>query len=303
MGITGQSEGDAKRGYNIRGTFFPARPLAPGLYVVATPIGNLTDVTLRALDTLAAADLIACEDTRVTRRLLDRYGISTKVTAYHEHSDAGAHRRLLDALAEGRSVALVSDAGTPLLSDPGAALVADAAAQGHGVVPIPGPSAIVATLSAAGLPTDQFLFVGFLPTKSGARRKRLAALASVPATLVFFESPNRVGAFLAEAVVELGGERRGALCREVTKIHETFDRGTLSELAARYESAPVKGEVVVLIAPPGAPAQLDDADIDEALRDALRKSGVREAAQSVADMTGISRRDLYARALKLKGEG
>ncbi len=177
METNGNDESDAKRGYLIRGVFFAASPLPPALYVVATPIGNLSDVTLRALDTLAAADLVACEDTRVTRRLLDRYGIAARVTAYHEHSGASAHRRLLHALAEGKSVALVSDAGTPLLSDPGAALVADAVAAGHRVVPIPGASSIVATLSAAGLPTDAFLFVGFLPTKSarggsGLRRSR-----------------------------------------------------------------------------------------------------------------------------------
>ncbi len=303
MGTTGPEGGDAKRGYHIRGVFFAAPSLPAGLYVVATPIGNLTDVTLRALDTLAAADLVACEDTRVTRRLLDRYGISAKVTAYHEHSGPAAHRRLLETLAEGRSVALVSDAGTPLLSDPGAALVKDAAAAGHRVIPIPGSSAIVATLSAAGLPTDQFLFVGFLPTKSAARRKALRSIAAVPATLVFFESPNRVGALLTDALAELGGERMAALCREVTKIHETFDRGTLAELAARYEGASVKGEVVVLVAPPAEAPPPDAVDVDAALRDALRRMGVKEAAQDVADATGISRRALYQRALALKSQG
>jgi len=293
---------EAKRGYLIRGAFFPASALPPGLYVVATPIGNLSDVTLRALDTLAGADLVACEDTRVTRRLLDRYGISAKVTSYHEHSGEGAHRRLLDALAEGKTVALVSDAGTPLLSDPGAALVADGAAAGHRVVPIPGASAIAATLSAAGLSTDAFLFVGFPPTKSSARRKRFETFTSVPATLVFFESPNRVAAFLADACAIFGGERRVTLCREVTKIHETFDRGTLAELAARYADASVKGEVVIIIAPP-EPRDAVEIDVDAALRDALQTMGVKEAAQSVAGLTGLSRRDLYARALTLKGGG
>jgi 16S rRNA (cytidine1402-2'-O)-methyltransferase len=303
MGTNGKTESDAKRGYLIRGAFFAASPLPPALYVVATPIGNLSDVTLRALDTLAAADLVACEDTRVTRRLLDRYGIAARVTAYHEHSGASAHRRLLDALAEGKSVALVCDAGTPLLSDPGAALVADAVAAGHRVVPIPGASAIVATLSAAGLPTDAFLFVGFLPTKSAARRKRLAALVAIPATLVFFESPNRVAAFLADAAEALGGEREATLCREVTKIHETFDRGTLLELAERYKDASVKGEVVVLLAPPAEPAGPDDAAIENALREALLTMSVKEAAQTVAEATGLSRRDLYARALSIKSDG
>jgi 16S rRNA (cytidine1402-2'-O)-methyltransferase len=299
MGTTGSDAGETKRGYLVRGAFFPASPIPPGLYVVATPIGNLSDVTLRALDTLAGADLVACEDTRVTRRLLDRYGISAKVTSYHEHSGAAAHRRLLDALDEGRSVALVSDAGTPLLSDPGAALVKDAIAAGHRVVPIPGPSSIVATLSAAGLPTEEFLFAGFLPTKSAARRKRLAALAPAPATLIFFESPNRLGALLIDAAHVLGDARDATLCREVTKIHETFDRGTLLELAQRHGDASVKGEVVLLVAP-GAHAMPSETDIDAALRDALATMGVKEAAQSVAEATGVSRRALYQRALALK---
>jgi 16S rRNA (cytidine1402-2'-O)-methyltransferase len=300
MGTTGKNADGAKRGYLIRGAFFAAPALAPGLYVVATPIGNLSDVTLRALDTLAAADLIACEDTRVTRRLLDRYGISAKVTAYHEHSGKAAHSKLLDALGEGRSVALVSDAGTPLLSDPGAALVMDAIASGHRVIPIPGASSIVATLSAAGLSTDAFLFVGFLPTKSAARKKRLASLSAIPATLALFESPKRVAALLTDAAETLGAERDAVLCREVTKIHETFDRGTLSELATRYDGASVKGEVVVLVAPPDAAEAPAEADIEAALREALATMGVKEAAQSVAAATGVSRRDLYQRALALK---
>jgi 16S rRNA (cytidine1402-2'-O)-methyltransferase len=289
------------RGYQIRGQAFRAATLEPALYVVATPIGNLGDVTLRALDTLAGADLIACEDTRVTRRLLDRYGIDAKVTSYHEHSNRLAHRRLLDTLTEGRSIALVSDAGTPLLSDPGAALVADAIAEGHRVIPIPGASSITSALSAAGLPTDTFLFVGFLPTKPGARRKRLGALKAIPATLVIFESPNRVAALLADATAELGGERAATLCREITKIHETFDHGTLAELAARYENESVKGEIVVVVAPPGAPDEPADADVDRMLSDALMTMGVKEAAQSVAEATGLPRRDLYRRALAFKG--
>jgi 16S rRNA (cytidine1402-2'-O)-methyltransferase len=296
------SDADAKaKGFLIRGTFFQAPPLLPGLYVVATPIGNLGDVTLRALDTLAAADRIACEDTRVTRRLLDRYGIEAKVSAYHEHSGKDAHRGLLDALAAGLSVALVSDAGTPLLSDPGAMLVADAVAAGHRVVPIPGPSSIVTTLAAAGLPTDPFLFVGFLPQKSAARRKRLQALAPIPATLVLFESPNRIGALLDDAADLLGAERQAAVCREMTKIHETFDRGMLSELAARYRGAAVKGEIVVLVAPPGEAAPPPEEAIDAALKDALQSMSVKEAAQSVAAAMGLSRRALYQRALALKG--
>ncbi|MGH6922272.1 MAG: 16S rRNA (cytidine(1402)-2'-O)-methyltransferase [Propylenella sp.] len=292
---------EARRGYRIRGQSFSAPPLKPGLYVVATPIGNLGDVTLRALDTLAAADLIACEDTRVTRKLLDRYGIEAKPVSYHEHSGPAAHRRILDALAEGLSVALVSDAGTPLLSDPGAQLVADAHAAGHRVIPIPGPSSAIAALSAAGVPADAFLFLGFLPSKSGQRRKRLAEFSRLPATLVLFESPNRIAALLADAEAVLGADRRAAICRELTKLHETFDRGTFAELAARYRNAAVKGEIVLLVAPPDDAGPPSEKDIDAMLADALRSASVKEAAEAVASATGISRRDLYQRALALKG--
>jgi 16S rRNA (cytidine1402-2'-O)-methyltransferase len=292
-----------ERGYEIRGVWFSAPPLPPALYVVATPIGNLADVTLRALDTLAAADLVACEDTRITKRLLDRYRIRARVTAYHEHSGPAAHRRILAALVDGRSVALVSDAGTPLLSDPGAKLVVDAHAAGHRVVPIPGPSSAVAALSAAGLSSDSFLFLGFLPSRAGQRKKRLAELARVPATLVLFESPNRIAALLADAADEIGPDRRASICRELTKLYETFDAGSLSELAGRYAGADVKGEIVLLIAPPDAAAPPPQAEVDALLTKALQSSGVKQAAEAVAEMTGLSRRDLYQRALKLKGRG
>ena len=295
-----EKQGGAARGYLIRGQFLAAPPLVAGLYVVATPIGNLGDVTLRALDTLAGADLVACEDTRITRRLLTRYGIAARITAYHEHSGPAVHRRLLETLEEGRSVALVSDAGTPLLSDPGARLVADAIARGHRVVPIPGPSAPVAALSAAGLPADAFLFLGFLPSKPGPRRKRLAEFARVPATLAFFESPNRVGALLADAAAELGAERQAALCRELTKLHETFDRGTLGALAERYAATETRGEIVLLVAPPGKAEPPEAAEVEHALRNALQVMGVKEAAQHVAEMTGLPRRELYQKALSLK---
>ncbi len=296
----GPKDKDDRRGFRIRGQPFSAPALDRGLYLVATPIGNLADVTLRALDTLAAADLVACEDTRVTRKLLDRYGITVKLAAYHEHSGPAAHRRILTALDKGLSVALVSDAGTPLISDPGAALVADARAAGHRVIPIPGPSSAIASLSAAGLSTDAFLFLGFLPSKTHQRRKRLDEVARVPATLVLFESPNRIGALLADACAMLGAERGAVVCREVTKLHETFDHGTLDALAARYKDAGVKGEIVLLIAPPDAPAPPSEREIEALLKDALQASGVREAAQTVAEMTGLPRRDLYRRALALK---
>jgi 16S rRNA (cytidine1402-2'-O)-methyltransferase len=294
--------GGVTRGYAVRGEMFSAPSLAPGLYVVATPIGNLSDVTLRALDTLAGADLVACEDTRVTRKLLTRYGIAAKVVAYHEHSSPAVHRSVLDTLDQGRAVALVSDAGTPLLSDPGARLVADAAAAGHAVIPVPGPSAPMAALSAAGLPIGAALFLGFLPAKAAQRRKRLAEAKDVPATLVLFESPNRLAALLADAHAMLG-DREAAVCREITKLHETFDRGTLSELSSRYAGAVVKGEIVLLVGPPGEAEAPAEADVDAQLRQALATMGVKEAAGAVAAATGLSRRDLYQKALALKERG
>lgn len=297
-----QAAHERSRVYRVRGQGFSAPPLEPGLYVVATPIGNLSDVTLRALDTLAAADLIACEDTRVTRKLLDRYAIEAKPVAYHEHSKPAAHRRLLEALKEGLSVALVSDAGTPLISDPGAKLVADARAAGHSVMPIPGPSSTIAALSAGGLAADAFLFLGFLPNKAKPRRARLAASARVPASLVLFESPNRIAALLADAAAELGADRQAVVCRELTKLHETFDRGSLGDLAERYRDATVKGEIVLIVAPPDAAEPPTGAEIDALLSDALRDAGVKDAAQSVAEATGLPRRDLYRRALALKGD-
>ncbi len=299
-GAPGEEEG--KRGYFIRSRFFAAPAISPGLYIVATPIGNLGDITIRALDILAGADLVACEDTRVTRKLLTRYGIETQVLSYHEHSGERSHQRLLERLGEGKSVALVSDAGTPLISDPGYQLVVDAAAAGHPVVPIPGASSLVAALSAAGLPAEAVLYAGFLPSKAIARRKRLAELADVPATLVLFESPNRIAALLADAAAELGTERPAAICRELTKLHETFDRGILGELAARYAGASVKGEVVLAIAPPCVRQAPTHDQAETALRAALGTMGVKEAARFVADSTGLPRRELYQKALTLKGD-
>ena len=296
------SEGDGRRGYAIRGQTFVAPRLDPGLYVVATPIGNLSDVTIRALDTLAGADIVACEDTRVTKRLLDRYGINAKVIAYHEHSGPAAHRRLLDALGEGNSVALVSDAGTPLVSDPGALLVTDAIAAGHRVVPIPGPSSLAAALSTSGLPTDEVLYLGFLPSKAKARRTYLEVAAPIVATLAIFESPNRIASLLDDAAQILGRDRHATVCRELTKIHETFDRGTLAELATRYADRDVKGEIVLVIAPPAEVAPPEEADVNAMLKDALKSAGVKEAADRIAIATGLSRRALYQRALKLKSE-
>jgi len=299
--VSGAStSGENRAAYFIDGERFPAAALEPGLYVVATPIGNLADVTLRGLATFAAADLIACEDTRVTRVLLDRYGIHTPLIPYHDHNAAGQRPKLLSALAEGKAVALCSDAGTPLVSDPGYRLAVDAAAAGHKVVPVPGASALLAALAGAGLPTDTFLFAGFLPPKETARRKRLAELAAVPATLIFYEAPQRLGAALADMADVLGGKRGAAIGRELTKRFEEFVRGDLTELAARYGKGEApKGEIVVLIGPPVVRTQ-DPEDVDTLLRELLGKGSVREAADAAADLTGLSRRDLYQRALKLK---
>ena len=224
--------------------------LAPGLHVVSTPIGNLGDITLRALEVLAGADLIACEDTRVTRKLLDRYGIATSLTPYHDHNAAEARPRLLARLAEGAAIALVSDAGTPLVSDPGYKLVRAVREAGHAVTVVPGASAALAALAVAGLPTDRFFFEGFLPAKSGQRRARIAELARIPATLILYETGPRLAAALADLAQGLG-PREAAVCRELTKLHEEVRRGALAALAQDYATADEpRGEIVLVIAPP-----------------------------------------------------
>jgi 16S rRNA (cytidine1402-2'-O)-methyltransferase len=278
-----------------------SRPLAPGLHVVATPIGNLGDVTLRALSTLAAADLVLCEDTRVTRKLTDRYGIKTELLAYHDHNAASVRPRVLARLDEGAAVALVSDAGTPLVSDPGYKLVAAALAAGHRVFPIPGPSAALAALVAAGLPTDRFFFEGFLPAKGGQRKTRIGELAAIPATLVLYESGPRFAASLADLAQGLG-PRPAAVCRELTKTFEEVRRGSLAELAAHYGRAGApKGEIVVVIAPP-AEAATSAEELDARLHHALARGSLKDAVAEVASETGLKRREVYARALDLAGE-
>lgn len=273
-------------------------PLAPGLYVVATPIGNLRDITLRALDVLAQADLVLAEDTRVTGKLLHAYGISAKLERHDEHAAERARPKALAALAEGKRVALVSDAGTPLISDPGYRLVREAAAEGHKVFPIPGASALIAGLSAAGLPTDRFLFVGFPPPKSAARRTFLAEFSGVRATLVFYEGASRLGDCLADMAAVLG-DREAVVCREITKLYESTYRGTLCSLAANPELDAPRGEIVILVAP-GRETEASAADADTALADALTRLRPAEAAAEVAKALGLSRRDLYRRAMELK---
>lgn len=289
--------------YLIGQAGFTAPPLEAALYLVATPIGNLADITIRALETLAACDVLACEDTRVTRVLLSRYGIGRRTMAYHEHNAAEAGPRLIEAVLGGKSVALVSDAGTPLISDPGYRLVAEALEAGIRVVPIPGASAVLAALSASGLPTDAFLFAGFLPSKAEARRRRIEELSGVPATLVFYESPRRLAAALSDFAARLG-ERSAVIGREITKAFEEFRRGTLPDLAAHYVKADTpKGEVVVCVAPPGERAA-DPAETDRMLLALSAEMPASKAAAEVARLTGGTKSDLYRRLLGLReGDG
>ena len=283
-----------------------AEPVAPGLHIVATPIGNLRDVTIRALATLAAADAVLAEDTRVTRTLLAHYGITTPLVAYHEHSGAAVRERMVDRLRAGEALALVSDAGTPLVSDPGYKLVQAAIEAGVAITPIPGPSAVMTALVAAGLPTDRFFFEGFLPQRSGARRNRLEALIPVPGTLVLFESPHRLVEMLADAAAILGPERPAAVTRELTKLYETVRRDALGALSARFaQEGPPKGEIVVVIGQAPTPERPADGDaaLDAAIRRALERHSIKDAASLVADETGLPRRLVYTRALALARDG
>ncbi|WP_047308265.1 16S rRNA (cytidine(1402)-2'-O)-methyltransferase [Rhodopseudomonas palustris] len=293
------SEPDA-RTFLIAGQRLVAPRATPGLHLVATPIGHLGDITLRALETLAGADLIACEDTRITHRLLERYGISARLKPYHEHNAAQARPKLLEILGQGGSVALVSDAGTPLISDPGYKLVREVYAAGHQVISLPGPSAVMVALTLAGLPTDRFFFGGFLPPKQGARRARLAELAAIDATLVLFEAGSRIQNAVRDLADLLGEAREAAICRELTKLHQEVRRAPLAELAARADEMETRGEFVVVIAPPDPAAQVmsDDA-LDRWLEDALTRHSVKDAVAQGVELSGRPRRDIYARALAL----
>ncbi len=295
------TESPAARRYAALGVAVEAPKPPAGLYVVATPIGNLGDISLRALEILAGVDVIACEDTRVTRRLTERYGIATPLTPYHEHNAAEARPKLLARLAAGEAVALVSDAGTPLISDPGFKLAREARDAGHSVTALPGASALLAALPVAALPTDRFMFEGFLPPRQAARQKRIAVLAAIPATLVFYESGPRLAATLADLAEGLGG-RAAAVCRELTKLHEEVRRGDLATLAHDYaQGAETRGEIVIVVAPPAE----DDGtagDVDELLRSALARVSVKDAVGEVALATGRPRREVYQRALELSKE-
>ncbi len=285
--------------FAIAGNPIAARALANGLYLVATPIGNLGDVTLRALETLAAADLIACEDTRVTAKLLRHYDIRTPTTAYHEHNAVRAGARILARLADGAAVALASDAGTPLISDPGARLVESARQLEIPVHPIPGPSAPIAAITGCGLPGTDFFFGGFLPTKTKARRDRLQQLGAIPARLVFFESPNRLVDCLRDIGAALGDDREVCVARELTKLHEEFRRGSPQAVAQAYSGARVRGEIVLVIAPPTQAPQ--EVDVDNILSQLMATETVSRAAALAAAETGLSKKRLYARALELAG--
>jgi 16S rRNA (cytidine1402-2'-O)-methyltransferase len=278
------------------------RPLPAGLYLVATPIGNLADISLRALAVLARADLIAAEDTRHSRKLLSHFGIRAELAPYHEHNAARERPRLLARIRAGFSVALISDAGTPLISDPGYKLVREALEEGFQVTSVPGASAALAALTSAGLPTDTFLFAGFLPPKGGQRRKRLEGLKPVPATLIFYETSSRLAATLAD-MAQVFGTREAAIAKELTKLHESVARGTPAELAAALDSTELKGEFVVLIGPP-APSEADVGDdaIVARLKQALKQESFRDAVRSVAEDFKVKRSRVYDLGLTLQGK-
>jgi 16S rRNA (cytidine1402-2'-O)-methyltransferase len=274
--------------------------LLPGLYIVATPIGNLSDLSPRAAAVLASADLLAVEDSRVTAKLLHHIGVKRPMLAYHDHNADRVRPELLARMRE-EAVALVSDAGTPLISDPGYKLVRDARAEGIAVHTVPGPCAAVAALTLAGLPTDRFLFLGFLPSKAGARAASIAEVAGVRATLILYESGPRLAASLA-ALQQGLGDRDAAVVREISKKFEETVTGPLSQLSARYSEAPPKGEIVIVIGPPGDAAPADEADVEAALSEAMSRLSASRAAAEVAERLGLPRRQVYEQALKLRAE-
>jgi 16S rRNA (cytidine1402-2'-O)-methyltransferase len=278
----------------------PSEPgLEPGLYLVATPIGNLDDITLRALSVLRSADRIFCEDSRVTRKLLTRYGIGTRLETYHDHNAEEARPLILAALHQGASVALVSDAGTPLVSDPGYKLVRAAIAENLPVTALPGPSSAVTALILSGLPPDKFLYGGFLPPRRTARRRILEGWAAVDATLVFFESPQRLAETLAD-MKEVFGDRPAAVARELTKLHEEVSRGRLANLADHYgDAGPPRGEIVIVVGQP-EPGEPDSVELEALMRSALAQLGLRDAVAKLALETGLPRNELYRRALAIR---
>lgn len=294
-----QAADEGTRSFIVAGQRIAAPKIASGLHIVATPIGNLGDITLRALETLAGADVIACEDTRMTHRLMERYGIKASLMPYHDHNAEAARPRILERLSQGASVALVSDAGTPLISDPGFKLVREVCAAGFAVSTLPGPSSVLAALSVAALPTDRFFFEGFLPAKEHARRARIAELARIDATLVMFESGARVADSLRDLALGLGA-RDAAICREMTKLHEDIRRGPLPGLAQNADEFERRGEFVLVIGPPAADAGImSETDLDGLLRESLTQGSVKDAVAQAVEISGRPRREVYARALAL----
>ena len=290
------------RTFTVSGHLLMAPKAVPGLHLVATPIGNLGDITLRALETLAGVDIIACEDTRITRRLTERYGISAELKPYHEHNAVMARPKILEKLAQGASIALVSDAGTPLISDPGFKLVREVTAAGFNVISLPGPSSVLAALAVSALPTDRFFFEGFLPSRQMARRSRLTELAAIDATLVMFDSGNRVQDTLAD-LADIMGNRDAAICRELTKMHEEINRGPIADLAKDADGLETRGEFVLVIGPPAADAQaMTEDDLDALLRSSLQRDSVKDAVAHAVELSGRPRRAVYARALELAKE-
>lgn len=292
---------DTDKAYFIAGTPFPAPPLAAGLYVVATPIGNLRDITIRALETLAAASTILCEDTRMSARLLDHYGIKGRRVALHEHNERARADEIVARVAGGEAIALISDAGTPLLSDPGFPLIRALAEVGLPVFPIPGASALLSALVVAGLPTDAFAFHGFLPPKAGARANALGRLSDSRETLVFYESPRRLDDTLA-AMAAAFGERQAAVALELTKRFERVHRGTLQDLATEFAGAETRGEAVIVVAGAAEAAAPDAADWQAALEEAMVAQPLRAAVDEIAGRFGLKRKEVYDAALALKAQ-
>ena len=277
-----------------------AKSLQPGLYITATPIGNLADITYRAVNVLNCVDLILCEDTRVSAKLLSHYEISTKCIAYHDHNAARVRPQVLEKLKSGAAIALISDAGTPLISDPGFKLVREAADLGIEILSVPGPSSPIAALSIAGLPSDRFLFLGFLPAKTHARRQVLSEVSGINSTLVFLETGPRLIKMLRD-VIDVLGPRRGVVAREMTKLYEEVSRGTIDQLIEKFsEVARVKGEIVVIIEPP-AEKSFEADEIDGLILEHLHSTSLKETAAKVAEITGIAKRKIYTRALSLSG--
>jgi 16S rRNA (cytidine1402-2'-O)-methyltransferase len=290
---------EKSRSFKVFGHDVEVRAAPAGLYLIATPIGNLGDVTVRALEILAGVDVVACEDTRVTSRLLERYAIAASLMTYHDHNAAMARPKILARLDAGEAIALVSDAGTPLISDPGFKLVREVHAAGHAITALPGASSVLAALAVAGLPTDQFFFDGFLPPRETARRARIGELGLVPATLIFFETGPRIAAMLGDLAAAFG-DRQVAVCRELTKLHEEVRRGDLQEVARAYQDgAETRGEFVVIVGPPAEAGPVADVDLDGMLRVALSTASLKNAVEAVAIATGQKRRLVYQRALSL----